>query len=453
MATAPLTSPYHRIVRLLIWVYCLSWSFDYRGTETGGSPVQFAFFGLALVCSAGVAIIGWKGLLVRPVGWILFMWGSFLVFSLGVVILNHVPMSNFLRNIAPQLLVCSSLCITQVAAAMGFSWQVVVTPTLIAGVVNGFWKAFYAIAIGGRDIETIRIELLSPGQPFLLSVMMLALTLRREIPWVPMLVGSTALMAYLISVTRSVVFIIIAAAFGCFMALYGAWRMNQLKGGFFQKKFIQVIIAVAVLTFTAVATAVVSPVVYERWETRLFHTEGGERTQLDPSALTRLAEIKSFRDIMAQNPLTYIYGCGMGHPYYWDESYMQELAYTYYIPDFRQAVSEVWFPGHSVWTYAIFTGGIIGLLAYMGILIGPAWVAWRTAWLIRVVPEFGVETAFLPLVAQLAYLSQTMTFNPMIDRTGGIVLGLVAGLPQFIAMAAWRKEKAALRHSHRANGF
>ena len=42
----------------------------------------------------------------------------------------------------------------------------------------------------------------------------------------------------------------------------------------------------------------------------------------------------------------------------------------------------------------------------------------------------------------MAFLSQSLTFNPFIERAGGLVLGIVIGFPQFLYAAAWRSRQA-----------
>ena len=107
---------------------------------------------------------------------------------------------------------------------------------------------------------------------------------------------------------------------------------------------------------------------------------------MDPSALTRLAETDAFIRILDGDPLNYTFGMGIGQNYYWDEAYAPELcAYTYGSQDlFRADFREIWFPGHAIWTYAVFSGGFISLgfhitffllavvIAFKGVLINLA---------------------------------------------------------------------------------
>ena len=429
------------LLRLMIWVYGLAWAFDYRAVESGGSAVQFLFFGVSLASAAVVAAVARERLFVRPVGWISLLWLGYLVSTFVVALVNRVPMAYYLRNMSAPVLVQSSLFVTLAAAAYGFRLREVVLPLLIAGVVNSFWKIVYALLIAKIPLETVRIELLSMSQPFLLGYAMLAVALRPKLPWGAIMIGAIAVLAYVLSVTRSAIFIVAAAGAGCVYAVMQAKRCGVLPTGYGRAKLAHLGAGASLLVVAAVLAWMVSPTVYDRWVDRLFYTPGGEQTELDPSTLTRLAEIKSFHDIMAEEPLTMLYGCGMGHPYYWDESFMPELAYTYYIPTFRHEVNEVWFPGHSIWTYAWFTGGVIGVAVYVGLFAGAVWVAVRSARLLRHAPDYGAEAAYLPLVGILSYLSLSLTFNVFTERSGGIVLGIMIGLPQFLCMEVWRREQ------------
>ena len=431
------------LLRLMIWVYGLAWAFDYRGTDEGGSPVQFLFSGISLASAGVVTVLAWRGLWVRPVAWLALLWLVYLLSTPVVALLNHVPMGQFVRNISTSVLVQCSLFVTLAAAAHGFSSRDIITPLLISGVINSIWKMVHTLIIAGRPLAEVRIELLSMAQPFMLAFMLLALTLRPRVPWGPVLIGSLAVLAYVLSVTRSAVFILGAAGFGCAIAMLRTAGQGLLPRGFWGVKLMHLAVCAGLLLGTGLVAGVLSPTVYERWTTRLFHTEGGERTEMDPSALTRLAEIKAFGALMDQEPLAPIIGLGVGKSYYWDESYMPELAYTYYLPDFRQSVRDVWFPGHSIWTYAYFSGGVIGLAAQAGLFAGGLILSFRSARLLREAPDYGAEAAWLPFAGLLAYLSLSLTFNVLVERSGGIVLGIILGLPQFLHAEVWRRREAA----------
>jgi hypothetical protein len=121
-----------------------------------------------------------------------------------------------------------------------------------------------------------------------------------------------------------------------------------------------------------------------------------------------------------------------------------ELAYTYGNVDvFRADFREIWFPGHAIWTYAIFSGGFLGLafhVVFFALATGIAWRAGRRAVATGAVP---LHLGWLPFAGMLAFLSASLTFNPFIERAAGLVLGFIAALPQFIMRDA--AQYAALR--------
>jgi hypothetical protein len=429
---------------ICVWTYCLSWAFDYRAAEgSGGSPVQYLFFAITLASALVVILLGFRRLFILPMGWLTLGWGAYMVSSLVVALVNHVEFVWYFRNSIPPLLLFTSLCVTQIAASSGLHWKHVLWPMLIASVVNVFWRIFYALFMAGIPLEKVRVELLSPCLPFLMGYLFAGLALSRRVPWLAIFVGSVGTLSYVLSITRSAVFILGAAGVGAVMALWQAGRLRVVPRGFSHTKMVHAAVVSGLLLLIMLLTAAAFPVVIERWTERLFYTAGGEQSSADPSALTRFAETKAFIHLLNQEPITWVYGRGLGFPYYWDESFAPELAeYTYGNEDkFRGYTADIRFPGHSIWTYAIFSGGAIGGLVYLGIFIISTVGAFRSARFLRFVPDYPMETAYLPFICLMAFLSQSLTFNPFIERAGGLVLGIVMGFPQFLYMAVWQAKR------------
>ena len=428
-------------LQIAVWVYCLSWAFDYRAAaDSGGSPVQYVFFAITLASAVVVVLLGFRRLFALPLGWITLGWMAYMASTPVVALLNHVELAWYLRNAIPPLLLLTSLCVTQVAAASGLHWRDVLWPMLIASVVNVLWRIFYALFVAGIPIEMVRVELLSPCLPFLMGYLLCGLALSRRVPWLAILVGAVGTLSYVLSVTRSAVLILGAAGSGAIVALWLARREGALPKGFGQLKLAHLLVMIGLLIGTAGVTVVGFPLVIERWTERLFNTAGGESSSADPSALTRYAETRAFYDLLNQDPMTWIYGRGLGAPYYWDESYAVELAqYTYGNEDlFRSESRDIRFPGHSIWTYAVFSGGVIGGVFYLGLFGLAVWISLHSTRALRRVPDYPVEIAFMPFIALMAFLSQSLTFIPFIERCGGLVLGIVIGFPQFLYHHAWR---------------
>ena len=431
-------------LRICVWIYCLSWAFDYRAAEgSGGSPLQYVFFAITLASAAGAVLLGFRRLFALPMGWITLGWGLYLVSTFIVAQLNHVEFSWYFRNAIPPLLLLTGLGVTQVAAANGLSWKDVLWPLLAAGVVNVLWRIFYALFVAAIPIEKVRVELLSPCLPVLMGYLFCGLALSRRMPWLALLAGGVGTLSYVLSITRSAGFILGAAGVAAVLAIALAKRYGSLPRGFGNVKLAHLMVMAALGVGAAGVTTVAMPVVIERWTERLFNPAGGEQSSADPSLLTRYAETRAFYDLLNAEPLAWVYGRGLGARYYWDESYAVELAeFTYGNEDeFRGYTSDIRFPGHSIWTYAIFSGGVIGGFCYVGLFVAAIIMSLHSTRLLRKVRDYPVEVAFLPFIALMAFLSQSLTFNPFIERAGGLVLGIVIGFPQFLYHHAYRQSR------------
>jgi hypothetical protein len=446
-STSPSAShtAWQRCVLVLTWVYCLSWAFDFRG-EQGGTAFQMLSFAVTAGTGVITAIIGWKVLFQRPLGWLILLWSVFIASTVVVALVQHVVMGNYIRTIIPWFLVLTSMAVCQVAAGFGLSLRQVLLPMLIACAFNVVWRAFYALGIAGVDIERVRVEMLSQSLPLLMAFMACGLVLQKKWPAWPVLLGGLGLASYIYSVTRSAVFIVGAAMLGAIIALIASRRVRQPDPGFAGTKLKHFSVSFAAMAGIAMLLVAANPQIISRWDERLFHSVGSESSSMDPSALTRLAETDAFIKILDGDPLNYSIGMGIGQKYYWDEAYATELcAYTYGSEDiFRADFREIWFPGHAIWTYAIFSGGFLSLLfhiAFFGLATGIAWKAGRRAAALDAVP---LHLGWLPFAGMLAFLSASLTFNPFIERAAGLVLGFIAALPQFIMRDAARY--AAARH-------
>lgn len=450
MTPSPTCQSGGRLVRLLVWIYCLSWAGDFRGTEQGGSAFQFLSFAVTAGASIAMAVIGWRTLFIRPLGWMILLWTVFLGSTAVVAVVQHVTPGNYIRTVIPWFLVLTSMVVCQVASGSGLPLRRVLFPMLVACAFNVVWRAFYALVISGRDPELVRVEMLSQCLPLLMALLMCGLFLQRSWPVWPMVLGLLGIASYVFSVTRSAVFIIGAAGGGALLALWASRRAGCLDQGFVARKTRHLAAGVAILAVAVALTGAFLPYIFQRWYERLFNAVGSEYTSMDPSALTRLAETEAFIKILDGDPLNYTFGMGIGQKYYWDESYAVELAYTYGNVDiFRADFREIWFPGHAIWTYAVFSGGFFSLfchILFFAMAVAISWRAGKAGAFGNAVP---LHLAWLPFCGILAFISASLTFNPFIERAAGLVLGFIAGLPQFInrdalRMAAAKRTAAAL---------
>ena len=139
-------------------------------------------------------------------------------------------------------------------------------------------------------------------------------------------------------------------------------------------------------------------------------------------------------DILADEPGRFVYGRGLGAGYHWDESYFPEL-FQVYGENRHQFADTIYTAGHSIWTYTLFSGGVIGVLvtlAMFAITMGYSLrAAWQNSQTVMGRWAWDAHLMFLPFVAMLATLSESITRNPFDERFTGVLFGFIAALPQF----------------------
>jgi len=212
------------------------------------------------------------------------------------------------------------------------------------------------------------------------------------------------------------------------------WKMYDFKH-LFRKSVTLAGFGVAALAIVMVVI-VAMPNVAERWAERLWNNkgQGGGAVSEDLSSLMRKAEAKSMWDILAKEPHTFIYGKGLGAPYYWDEDYYPEL-FMVYPNDRHQFPLNIYSAGHSIWTYTLFSRGIIGLVVTLCAFFITMALSIRSAQLnSQTVMGPRAKDAFLiffPFVAMWATLSESITRNPFDERFTGVLFGFLIAFPQF----------------------
>lgn len=126
----------------------------------------------------------------------------------------------------------------------------------------------------------------------------------------------------------------------------------------------------------------------------------------------------------------------MGASYYWHPSFKPEIMLVY--DPGSDTDYDLWFAGHSTWTYSMFSGGIIALLAQIALFAGTIIASLRAAAANASHPGPDQWLAYLPFIATIALMSETITANPFDERLVGILVGMMAGLPQaFLVRASW----------------
>lgn len=451
-------APALRWLRWLFVAFVFSFMFDYKAPDlafdsekTGGSVFQFAFLGLALATSGLTILIGWRYLLVRPGTYLILFWWGYLAFMLAVAFLSGNEPGRILRLLITPLLLGLGLVTTHIVACAGMRPGEAVRWFLGAALGSVIWNLFFGIFGHGSSLSEVRMEILSPAIRFLFAWVGCSLLLRRNFSWWTLFVLAVPMIPTVLSVTRSLAFPILASALGAGICLVLGMMWRLYPASHPTKKLGPIAIGAGGGLVAVILVALALPQVTDRWADRLFHNKGGGATTEDLSALMRKAEAKSMLDILSEEPLSFVYGKGLGASYYWDESFFPEL-FQVYPEDRHQFADDIYTAGHSIWTYTLFSSGIIGMALTIGMFLAvmgfSLWAAWTNAQTVMGRWAWDAHLLFLPFVAMLCTLSESITRNPFDERFTGVLFGVMAALPQFFFNRAFylrhREQEATL---------
>ncbi|MGB6223376.1 O-antigen ligase family protein [Haloferula sp.] len=428
-------------VERLLWVFIMSFALDYRASDaradSGGAGLdQLLFLSLAAFSTLGILYLGWRHLLVRPGAWFIAGWGAFLAFMVSNALLQGVDIGRSLRIVLPLGLCFAGIVNAHIAACMGLRPSRIVAPILVAACTNVVWRIVQGFLFKGVTMETARVEVQSSANNWIAAFIGCGLLLRSRFHWTILLATGVLFTGIMITITRSLLLPIMASALAstfCFM-LGTRWRAFRL--GDAPRRLSPVILVTVFAVLAIGAVAIVQPLLIERWNERLFHHSADRNTTADISWLTREAEAVAIFEILNKDPIHYLYGHGIGASYYWDPDYMPEIYLVY--PEDMVLGEDVWFAGHSVWTYALFSGGVVAFVAYVALFIGNMVLSLLAARDNASHPGPDYWLAFLPFISVCCVLSQSITTNPFDERLASIFIGLMVGLPQaFNIRASW----------------
>ncbi len=429
------------LVERLLWVFLMSFALDYRASVsresgTGVGLDQFLFLGLCISSSLAILWLGRRFLTVRPGAWLLAFWVIFLGYMALNSMLQGVSTGRMIRVALPIVFCFFGMANAHIAGCMGIRPSRIVTPVLAAACINVLWRIIYGFLFLGTSLETVRFEVQSPANSWIAAWIGCAILLRGRFRWSVIAACGVLFAGIFITVTRSLILPVIAAAVaGGFCFVLGVW-WRQFQWSALRIRLLPVGAVALLAAFALGAVAMVEPVMIERWNERLFHNASERNLGADISYLTRKAEADAMWTILSKSPVHFISGRGIGSSYYWHPAYLPEIWKV--LPKKATIVDDIWFAGHSVWTYALLSGGVIGVAAWLVLFGTTATFSLIAARANASDPGPDQWLAFLPFVATCCLISETLTANPFQERLTGILFGMMAGLSQaFMVRASW----------------
>lgn len=424
-------------IERLFWVFAMSLAFDYRGeTGAGGGLAQALFLATCTFSTAAIVWLGRRFLAVRPGALLIGFWVLFLGFMAANSLAQGVPPGRSIRVILPLVLCLFGLTNTHIAACAGIAPSRIVLPLFAMACINVPWRIVQGFLFKAATVETVRFDVQSPASNWLAAWIGCAILLRGSFRPSLLLACGALFLGVFVTVTRSLAFPMLASALACTLCYLLGVRWGIYQWAKLPRRLIPVGAAAGLVLLALGAAAVIEPVLIERWNERLFHHAESRNIGGDISLLTRQAEATAIWDIMRENPVHFIHGHGVGCSYYWDPSFLPEIYQV--IPAEDAEMNDIWFAGHSVWTYSLLSGGAIALVSMLVLFIWVAASSLAAARANATDPGPDQWLAFLPFVATACLISETLTANPFQERLAGLIFGVMAGLPQaFMVRASW----------------
>jgi len=434
-------SPQALWVERLLWVFLFSFAFDYRASlareGAGGSGIdQLLFLAICIASTMGIVALGWRYLTIRPGAWLITFWGLFIVFMIGNAVLQGVQPGRSIRVALPFVFCLFAMVNSHIAGCVGIRPSRIVTPVLVVACINVVWRIVHGFLFKEVSLETVRLEVMSPANNWIIAWISCAIMLRGRWSWSLPIACAVVFGGVFITITRSLIFPMVAGGITSVFCFFLCVRWGILPISSFLRRLAPVAAVGGLALLAIIIAAVTMPAMIERWNERLFHNASTVNLSKDISYLTRVAEADAMIKILKSDPVHFINGRGIGASYYWDRAYLPEINLV--IPLGDDNFDDIWFAGHSIWTYSIFSGGVIGFLCYLTLLVGVGTFSLKAAWANASDPGPDQWLAFLPFIATCCIVSESLTSNPFQERLLGILFGMMAGLPQaFMVRASW----------------
>jgi peptidoglycan/LPS O-acetylase OafA/YrhL len=288
-----------------------------------------------------------------------------------------------------------------------------------AMVISLVFSFAYGVATGG-GIDKVRFHIVSVTFLALQAILLHEFVVARRHPRFALALFLATLVIELLSVTRS---LLVGTALLFVLATWlSAPSLRHLLRAATRAIVIGLLVAV-----TVAGVAALMPSVSAHWTQRIFaskETEAG----VDPTTVTRLAEIRNQYDQVTSSTVSLLTGVGYGHVYRYSPSYLADLQGQMSAKDFF-AIHE-WVAGHNFWVYQLFAGG---LLFGIGMPLAILYALYKASLAHREWRRRMPDLLYLPVLGRaillLAALPATsIGGNPLGPRFSGLVFGVALGL-------------------------
>ncbi len=420
-------------LKVLLWGFVFPFAFDYKGAASGGSLIQYAIAGTTLLSGLLFCIQPKEDRGSRALQFFTFGWWFFLAISLLTTLvgsaagLTDADFGKYIRAVLPYIYCGISLSVVQTLFRRLASFSELVPPLLVAGLLSSMFRYYYARHGMGIETEQLRYQIVSPVTLIVIPIMLTNILFHEKINKLGLFTSLVMVGTLLVSITRTYV---LAAGFAiigvviCLFMLRGVTKTFALRRSF-------LLVSLSVLMgLTAVGLAlIVRPKLVEAWVAR---TSGPARTRIDPSLLSRRAAAAGIMREVKRDAYSMAVGKGFGASYKSDTHFAPE--YIRVVPIFPTAafsngMDSVYYT--TLLYNGVVTGGLfLGLCAFAGYY---SFLALRRQ---SIKPSSLGYWASFPFFTIMAHIPVTYLGDPLVERYGGLLMGLVFGVAVVVGASA-----------------
>ena len=302
-----------------------------------------------------------------------------------------------------------------------------------ANVVSLAFTCLYGILVAG-PLADVRYRIVSVTFLALQGVLLHEFVIAKRYTALTLCLFMATVVIELLSVTRS---LLVGTALLFVLAVWmsAAGTRNRARA------VLRAVFAAVMIGAMALAAAAWFPNAAEHWVQRIGFAKMGTETGMDPTTITRLAEMRDQYDQVVSSPVSLLVGKGYGHDYRYSPAYLPDLAGQMSKKAFY--AEHDWAAGHNFWVYQLFAGGLLFGLAFPLALLYA---------LVRCTITYRHWRAHAPDAPQLPVLGRAILLtaalpaasiggNPLGPRFSGLVFGVGLGL--MVAMYAQLDRRAA----------
>ena len=411
--------------KFFYFLYIFSFVFDFRGSEDGGSTIQFIFLVLSII-SAFTLLVTKPTFqndldVSKQAKRMVLLWFFFLISSVLPLVYFSVPFSQYIRVVTPFMLFGISLLVTIKLYKRGCELDEILNPILWASIASLFWTPFYYFVMLDLTMEEVRHQIITPLFPIVFSYCLVKSILEKQFDFLSFFILIFAMGLFFLSLTRVYLLMIVVVTLLFLFLSSNAYRNILVRKG------------ALLVTFSICSFILLLPIlemfragIISAWVDRIFvvNTVLG----FDVTFFTRIAEYKGQMQLLFDNNISPLIGRGIGSSYVWDETYFSLLSAVFH----ETALEDIapWTTSHSLWVYSIYSGGLIfGLIVPCYFIL----CCYSSIRKMKVSMEQGtineVKCYVFICLCILGFVSLSFTSHPLGVRTTGLVLGILTILP------------------------